>query len=117
ESHALVRAVGDTLTPDYADQLSRRGAGHPLFLVELARAAGAAGFSLGGFPLPESVRALVGEQMRRLPDDGQALVRALSVIGAAPAPLLGQMLGWPVDRAAAACAAPLARRLLLEPGE
>jgi hypothetical protein len=117
DSSALVRAVGATLTPAYADQLSRRGAGHPLFLVELARAAGAAGFALGGFPLPDSVLALVAEQMRRLPDDGRTLLQALSVLGAAPAPLLGQVLDWPLDRTATACAAPLAQRLLLEQGK
>jgi DNA-binding SARP family transcriptional activator len=116
ESTRLVRAVGGQLTVEYAEQLSQRGAGHPLFLVELTKTAGAAGFALAGLTLPDSVRTLIADQTRRLSSDTRTLLQALSIFGSAAPRLLAEALGWPDERVAAAAAAPLRHQLLVEAG-
>ena len=114
-SDALVRSLGYVLPEPVATAVTRRAAGHPLFLVELARAAHADDNSAGVVArLPESIRALVLDQVRRLSADGQAALRALSVLGASSLSLLSKILDWPADRAVVAVGAAVRAHMVLE---
>jgi class 3 adenylate cyclase/tetratricopeptide (TPR) repeat protein len=80
-ANAVIGAEGDlSLAPHEIAQLAQRAGGNPLFLRELIAAARSQG-SLEG--LPDSVEAVIGAQIDRLPIGDRALLRYASVIGQA----------------------------------
>jgi DNA-binding CsgD family transcriptional regulator/tetratricopeptide (TPR) repeat protein len=70
-ARALARAAGAPGVD--VDAVLRRGEGHPLFTVELARC--------GGTTLPPTLRALLAGRVRGLGDDGARLLTAVALAG------------------------------------
>ena len=81
ESAALLAAAGDDspLRPDQIAVLAERAGGNPLFLGELMASARERGFDA----LPDSVEAAVASRIDTLAPADRALLRRLSVLGAA----------------------------------
>ncbi|HVK70989.1 MAG TPA: AAA family ATPase, partial [Polyangium sp.] len=75
----LVRqSLGDAAREEDVQAIVDRGAGHPLFLEELARAAVE---SSGSSTLPETVVAMVQSRIERLPFEARRILRAASIFG------------------------------------
>lgn len=81
EATALLSLATDNVAipPHFVERLVERSAGNPLFLLELAAAAGAAS-DLDA--LPDSVEAIVSSRLDRLAPADRKLLRYASVLGA-----------------------------------
>ncbi|MDI1451535.1 serine/threonine-protein kinase [Polyangium sp. 6x1] len=92
------RSLGEEAREEDVQAIVDRGAGHPLFLEELARAAVE---SSGSSTLPETVIAMVQSRIERLPFEARRILRAASILGetfwrGGVAALVGDALG-PAD--------------------
>ena len=101
--------------PDLAAEVIRRGAGHPLFTVELLRAAKESGWPVAR--LPASLTEVVLARVRRAGADVERLLRAAAVVGSAfeVEPVAG-LLSTDPARAADLAEQALATRLVVEAG-
>jgi len=77
---ALVKLAAESVAipPHFAERLVERGAGNPLFLLELVAAAGA---QADLDALPDSVEAIVSSRLDRLAPADRKLLRYASVLG------------------------------------
>lgn len=93
DAHALLRHHGPGLPAATLARLAERGGGNPLFLVELARAAAAAGPEA---ELPDSVQGLLLAQIDRLPGALRETLQRAALLGRAPDPQVLAELDSPV---------------------
>lgn len=79
---ALARAVSSTpLQPHVIDRVVEVSGGNPLFVIELAKIAGAATAEPGRpVPLPRSLRSLVADRFRSLPQSTVVALAAMSLL-------------------------------------
>jgi len=82
DATALLRHSAPSLPEPALARLAERGGGNPLFLVELARAAAAAGPDAD---LPDSVQGLLLAQIDRLPAPLRDTLQRAALVGRAPA--------------------------------
>jgi DNA-binding SARP family transcriptional activator/tetratricopeptide (TPR) repeat protein len=112
DAGAVGQLAGDAGVAHLTEELVRRTSGHPLYVVELLRAAAA-----DSAHVPEDLRSAVRDRVLRLGPDQVGLLRGAALLGTAVDPdLLGRLLDRELGWTTTACETALAARLLAVAG-
>ncbi|GAA4560635.1 ATP-binding protein [Pseudonocardia xishanensis] len=109
DAPAVARLAAAAGRPDLAATITDRTRGHTLFVVETLR-----GLAAGGTGVPETLQAVVLARLRRVGREGEEVLRAGAVLGAALDPgVVAAMLGREPVEVARRCEAAVAEGLLV----